>query len=141
MLHSHAAMRGNAMTTELTMLAWSVVLGLVQIVLATVLAVQDQGLPWAMSPRDNPGRPPTLTAARLGRVQHNFMETFPFFAAAVLIAHVANRHSSLTALGAHLYFWARLVYIPLYAMGVPMARTLVWTVSVVGIVLILLALA
>jgi uncharacterized MAPEG superfamily protein len=122
MLHSGSPQsKGEAMTTELTMLAWSVVLGLVQIVLATVLAVQDQGLPWAMSPRDNPGRPPTLTAAR--------------------IARVANRHSSLTALGAHLYFWARLAYIPLYAMGVPMARTLVWTVSVVGIVLILLALA
>ena len=55
------------MTTELTMLAWSVVLGLVQIVLATVLAVQDQGLPWAMSPRDNPGRPPTLLLWRLLR--------------------------------------------------------------------------
>ena len=128
------------MTTELTMLAWSTVLGLVQIVLATVFAVQDQGLPWAMSPRDSAGRPPSPTAARLERAQRNFMETFPFFAAAVLVAHLANRHSAMTALGAHLYFWARLVYVPLYAAGIPMARTIVWTVSVVGIVMILLAL-
>ncbi len=68
------------------------------------------------------------------------METFPFFAAAVLIAHLANRHSSMTVFGAHLYFWARVAYVPLYALGIPGARTLVWAASVLGIVLILLAL-
>ena len=70
----------------------------------------------------------------------NFMQTFPFFAAAVLTAHLANRHTWLTVLGAHLYFWARLAFIPLYAFGITGIRTLAFVVSVAGIALILLAL-
>jgi uncharacterized MAPEG superfamily protein len=42
--------------------------------------------------------------------------------------------------GAHLYFWARVVYLPLYALGVPLVRSLVWNVAFAGIVLLLLAL-
>ena len=36
-----------------------------------------------------------------------------------------------------LYFWARLVYVPLYAAGIPYVRSLVWVVSLLGIVLLL----
>ena len=47
----------------------------------------------------------------------NFLETFPFFAALVLIAHVINHHSALTIWGVHLYFWARLAYLIAAAIG------------------------
>jgi uncharacterized MAPEG superfamily protein len=50
-------------------------------------------------------------------------------------------HTTMTAVRAHLYLWARVAYIPLYAIGVPMARTIVWAASILGIVLILLAIA
>ena len=129
------------MSTELEILAWTIVIGLVQIVLAAVFAVRERGLPWAMSPRDDPGRPLGSSASRLQRVQANFMETFPFFAAAVLIADALDVHTTMTVVGAHLYLWARVLYIPIYALGIPMARTAVWAVSVLGIALILLALA
>ena len=69
----------------------------------------------------------------------NYMQTFPFFAAAVLIAHVAQRHSWLTVTGAHLFFWARLVYVPLYAAGTPVVRTVAFLVSLGCILLILVA--
>jgi len=39
-----------------------------------------------------------------------------------------------------LYFWARLIYLPLYAAGVPYVRSLVWLVSLLGIVMLLWAL-
>ena len=42
--------------------------------------------------------------------------------------------------GAHLFFWARLAYVPLYAAGIPVARTVAFAVATLGIVLILLAL-
>jgi uncharacterized MAPEG superfamily protein len=129
------------MSTELEVLAWTVVLGLVQVVLAAVFVVRERGLPWAMSARDDPGRPVGETASRLQRVQANFMETFPFFAAVVLIADAIDVHTTMTAVGAHLYLWARVAYIPLYAIGVPMARTIAWAASILGIVLILLAIA
>ena len=62
------------------------------------------------------------------------------FAVAVLLAFALQRHDSMTVLCAQLYFWARLIYVPVYAAGIPYLRTLVWTVSIVGIVLVLIAL-
>jgi uncharacterized MAPEG superfamily protein len=50
-----------------------------------------------------------------------------------LIAHVANRHNALTVAGAHLYFWSRVVYLPVYAAGTPYIRSGIWFVSVIGI--------
>jgi len=52
-----------------------------------------------------------------------------------------NKANANSALGAQLYFWARLVYIPVYASGIPFARTAVWTVSIIGLVMVLGALA
>jgi uncharacterized MAPEG superfamily protein len=53
---------------------------------------------------------------------------------------VAGQNGFLTLWGAALYFWARVVYVPLYALGVPYVRSLVWTVSFAGLVMILAAL-
>ncbi|MFW8695871.1 MAPEG family protein, partial [Mesorhizobium japonicum] len=58
----------------------------------------------------------------------------------VLIAHVAGAHGVLTAWGTALYFWARVVYVPLYALGVPYVRSLVWLVSLAGLVMVIAAL-
>ena len=51
----------------------------------------------------------------------------------MLIAHVANKESEITALGAQIYFWARVAYVPLYAWGVRHLRSLAWLVSIVGL--------
>ena len=128
------------MTTELCMLVWSVVLGLMQITRAASGSVAQRGLVWAVGARDGEARVLTGIAARLDRVRHNFLETFPLFAAAVLAAFALQRHDGMTILGAQLYFWARLVYLPVYAAGIPYLRTLIWAASVVGIVLVLVAL-
>jgi uncharacterized MAPEG superfamily protein len=82
----------------------------------------------------------TGVAGRLERALHNFVETFPLFAAAVLTAHVAATHGWMTEWGAQLYFWARVVYLALYAAGIFLLRSLVWNVATLGIVLILLSL-
>ncbi len=127
------------MTTELCMLAWSVVLGLVQIALAATCSVGQRGLGWAASARDDAKPPLAGIGGRLDRARANFLETFPLFAAAVLAAHLLQQHDGMTVLGTQLYFWARLAYVPVYAAGIPYLRTLVWAVSVVGIVLVVLA--
>ena len=46
----------------------------------------------------------------------------------------------MTEWGAQLYFWARVLYVPLYAVGLPLVRSLVWNVATLGIILLLLAL-
>ena len=127
------------MTIELSLLAWAVVLGLVHAVGTGQFTTLQHGMSYGLSPRDEK-KPLTGVGARVERAFANYMQTFPFFAAAVLIAHVAGRHSWLTVLGAQLYFWARLVYVPLYAFGIPVARTVAFLVALVGIVMLLVAL-
>ena len=80
------------MTIELKMLALSVVLGVVQIVIASHAASVQRGYRWAAGPRDEVPLPLTGVAGRLARALRNFLETFALFAAAVLLAHSASRH-------------------------------------------------
>ena len=61
------------------------------------------------------------------------------FIGAVLIAHVIGVQDPLTLWGAALYFWARVVYVPLYAFGVPYLRTVVFLVSLVGLLMVIAA--
>jgi uncharacterized MAPEG superfamily protein len=128
------------MTAELVLLAASIVLGFVHIVLASHAASWQRGYRWTAGPRDVEVPPLQGAAGRLARASQNFLETFPLFAAAILAAHVAGREGALTHWGAQLYVWARLAYLPLYAFGVPLVRSLAWNVAALGIFLILAAL-
>src|SRR5215510_15132768 len=128
------------MTLELELLAFSVGLGFVHIVAASHAASLQRGYRWSASSRDEPVEPLHGVAGRLDRALKNYLETFPLFAALVLAAQAANRHNALTEWGAQLYFWGRVAYLPLYAAGIPLARSLVWNVAAVGILLSLVAL-
>ncbi len=128
------------MTIELTLLAWTIVLALIYIFSFDVARTGQYGLKWNTGARDADMPPLSPMAQRLGRAQANLFETLPLFAAAVLVAHVAGIHSGRTVLGAQLYFWARVIYLPLYAFGVPQVRSLVWLVSLAGLLLIVIAL-
>lgn len=128
------------MGIEIQMLVWSIVLGLVHLFAASTAVTGERGLKWNASARDDASPPVRPLTGRLQRAQANFMETFPFFAAAVLAVVLTQRQDGLTALAAQLYFWARVVYLPLYAAGVPYIRSLVWLASLIGIVLLVWAL-
>ncbi|HEX5661250.1 MAG TPA: MAPEG family protein [Polyangiales bacterium] len=127
------------MTTELTLLCWTVVLALVQVGLAGTLRTRETGTGYNLSPRDSPGPPVGTVTARLQRAQSNLYETLPLFVAAVLTAHVAGREGALTLWGSILYLAGRVIYVPLYAFGIPGIRTLVWLVAAAGLLLVLLA--
>ena len=129
----------SAMTPALTALGWTLVLALVQIFLPSTLRTQEVGLPFNAGPRDEEGPPPGKVTGRLKRAQANLFETLPLFAAAVLIAFVAGRESKLVDGAAWTYLGARIVYVPLYALGVPYLRTLVFLVSAVALVVIFYA--
>lgn len=128
------------MTVEVQMLAWSIALGLLHVLLGATLMTQQRGLRWNASARDGEAKPLTGVAARVDRALKNFLETFPLFAAAALAVVLTERGSADTALGAQLYFWARLAYVPIYAAGVPYLRTVVWAVSIWGLLQLLWAL-
>lgn len=73
-----------------------------------------------------------IVAARAARANWNFLETFPFFAALVLALMLAQKNTHHTELGTELYFWARVAYLPIYMLGIPYLRTLVWVPLVIG---------
>ena len=127
------------MTTELTLLALSAGLGFVHIVAASHSASLQRGYRWSASARDEPVEPLRGVAGRLDRALKNFFETFPLFAAAVLLDNAVDRHNALTEWGTQLYFWGRVAYLPLYAAGIPLVRSLVWNVAAFGIMLCLVA--
>ena len=128
------------MGIELQMLVWSIALALVLLVLAVLASISQRGIPWALGPRD--GTPALLSglAGRLDRSFRNMIETFPLFAAAVLAVVATSHTSENTALGAQLYFWGRVAYVPGYLLGIPFVRTAIWGVSMAGVVLVMAAL-
>lgn len=127
-------------TPELTMLAATLVLAFVLIFLPAAGRTMANGLNWNAGPRDGVPARPGLITQRLERAQANMWETLPLFIGAVLIAHVAGEDGPLTFWGTQAFFWARLVYIPLYAFGVPFVRSLVWLIAMGGLVAIFVAL-
>ena len=124
---------GNFGSVEMQMLWLSVYLGIAQLVLAVLFSLGARGLPWGAGNRDEAAPPMGKTGARVERAFRNFLETFAFFAAAVLMANAMGKHSATSALGAEIYFWCRLAYLPVYAAGTPFVRTALWLASLVGI--------
>ena len=111
-----------------------------QIVAASHAASFQRGYRWTSGPRDEPTPPLRVVAGRLDRALRNFLETFPLFVAVVLAAHVSETHNALTEWGSRLYLWGRVAYVPLYAAGVPLVRSLVWNVATFDIMLFVVAL-
>jgi uncharacterized MAPEG superfamily protein len=126
------------MAPELQLLAVAVIIGLVQMLWAAGAARRQQDLKWAAGPRDEP-MPLHGVAGRLDRAFWNFMQTFPFFAAALIAAYLGGKLGGLTLWGSGLYVAARAVYPPLYASGAPIIRTVAWMASMAGLFMVLAA--
>lgn len=129
------------MSVELTVLALGCLLAFVHIFAAVNAKTRQYGRDWNMGARDENMPPLNPLAGRLDRARGNFLETFPVVVAAILIVTVADRANGVSAIGAVTWLAARIVYLPLYAAGIPKIRTLVYTVSVIGIAMILSPLA
>ncbi len=84
--------------------------------------------------------PVTGLVGRAQRAHSNMLENIVLFAALVLVAQISGRANEMTALGAQIFFWARLAYAVIYLVGIPWIRTGAWFVSMVGLVLIFLQL-
>ena len=128
------------MTTDLWMLVLSAVLCLV-LPLPYLMArgMTPGGVAWGLGNREEDFRFPAW-AGRAERAHRNLVENLAPFAILVLVAHVTGRANATTALGATLFFWSRLLHAVIYLAGIPYLRTAVFSVSIVGDVLILLQL-
>lgn len=74
-------------------------------------------------------RPKAQWAERLMRAHSNAVENLVVFAPLVLVAHVLNLHTDITASACIIYFYARLAHVLLYTFRVPLLRTLAFAVG------------
>jgi uncharacterized MAPEG superfamily protein len=118
---------------ELTILALGALLLQVHIFAAAQAKTKQYGAQWNMGARDEALAPLGPVAGRLVRAQANFQETFPIAIVALAGVVLAGRTSQWTAIGGWVWLGARIVYLPLYGLGVPKVRTLVFLVSLVGL--------
>src|SRR5881275_821283 len=125
------------MPVELKILALGALLLFIHIFTATRFKTAQYGRKWNVSARDEALAPANPVTGWLIRAQANFEETFPIAIVALLGVVIAGRTSEWTAVGGWIWLGARLVYVPLYWAGVPVVRTIVWTVSMVGLALVI----
>ena len=123
------------MKLEYIMLGATLALALVNILWAGNARTRQYGTDWNMGARDEDMPPLNPLAGRLLRAQANLYETLPLFIAAVLGAALLDRLGWKTEVGASLYAVGRMIYLPLYAAGIPKIRTMVFSVSLAGLTL------
>jgi uncharacterized MAPEG superfamily protein len=121
------------MHVEITILALAALLLLVHIFAAGNAKTKQYGTRWNTGARDEELPPLAPLAGRLVRAQLNYQETLPIAVIALFGVVLAGRTSDMTALGGWLWLAARAVYLPLYAFGVPVVRSVVFLVSLVGL--------
>jgi uncharacterized MAPEG superfamily protein len=128
------------MSADLHYLAASTALTIVMLLGASLIRVRGwtlEGTLLAMQNRDNLPEPTPLSA-RADRAARNMLEGMVCFVAALLVARLGGGDSSGIAQGAAVFFWARVAYWPVYLVGIPCLRTLIWGISIWGIATLLL---
>ena len=123
---------------ELICLELSVLLFIAHVVCQSLLAQGEFGPAFLFSPRDvePPAKGPV--AGRATRALNNFVENYGAFVAMDL-ALVATGHTG--GWGAAVWIVARIVYLPLYLSGIVVVRTAVWSISIIGLLMMLARLA
>jgi len=71
-------------------------------------------------------------ALRAKRAHSNAVENLVVFASLITVAQLAGISTPTTAFAAALYFWARLGHYLALTLGIPYARTLIWTAGFVA---------
>ena len=127
------------MSLDLKYLLFSVLLTFVQVLIAAAAASQHVGLTTLAGNREGMAEL-TGFSGRARRAHLNMVENMVLFTVLVLVAAVSQKANAMTAMGALIFFWARLIYAVIYLLGIPWLRTLAWFVSVIGMVIIALQL-
>jgi uncharacterized MAPEG superfamily protein len=121
------------MPIEMKYLLYTVALAALQVALAGAGNVLGAGLPAAAGNRANMPEPAGW-AGRAGRAHRNLLESLVLFVALVVVGQATGKFNAMTALASEIFFWGRVAYAPIYILGIPWLRTLVWGVSIAGLV-------
>ncbi|MEP3279647.1 MAG: MAPEG family protein [Stappiaceae bacterium] len=122
------------MIFEYWMLFGAAVLGVVHISASSFTFKTQIGNAYTVSARDIAVSRAGV-AGRCERAQANFQETFPIFVALVFLLDGTGTMGDLSRWGSGAYLVGRVIYLPLYAAGVPWIRTFAWYFATLGLVL------
>ena len=135
-------MEAAAASTEIWVLGWSAALLIAHIVVqALSLDLSgDLSIKYLLSSRDEGQVSKGVVAGRLIRSLNNMLETYPAFIGLALALAATGKTGDLGAVGAVMWIVARIAYTILYVAGVPVLRSIVWFVSIAGLVLMIVRL-
>lgn len=127
------------MTRELFWLTLTVALTGLLWIPYTLDRIMVRGMAGAMANPSRKDKPQSDWAQRLYFAHTNAVENLVVFAALVLVLDAVNRSTEATAIACAVYFWARLAHAIVYTMGVPVLRTLAFTVGFAAQVVLFVA--
>jgi uncharacterized MAPEG superfamily protein len=121
---------GTVMSIEIAAAIAVIALGQIQVALQAIEYRRVHGVAYANTAQDSPSpRPDSILLGRLTRALRNLHETLPFFLGIVFALAILDVSTPTTRIAALVFVGARIVYLPLYAIGAPYLRGLVWTIS------------
>lgn len=123
------------MTFELWVLLAAALLGLLHMTAASFTFKAQVGNAYTVGARDENVQPAAM-AGRMQRAQQNFLETFGIFTTCVVLVHLTGAYGGLSYWGCVLYLGGRVLFLPLYALGIRWIRTFSWNVATLGLVLV-----
>jgi uncharacterized MAPEG superfamily protein len=123
--------------SELTCLELSVLLWVAHILTQAIAARGEFGDAYLFSPRDVQPAAKGLACGRATRALGNYVENYGPFIAMALALIATGQGGGTGALGATIWIIARIVYLPIYLMGVVYVRTALWAISVIGLLMML----
>jgi len=126
------------MPVELKVLAYAALLQFVQFVLMAVPVNRQLGTAYTGGNRDEQ-KQPTGMAGRLTRAMDNHFEALILFTIAVVVVVLGEASTPVTVAAAWTYLGARILYVPAYASGVFLVRSLIWTVGFVATLVMLVS--
>ena len=132
-------MTPGLLTPELFWLTCTVILTGVLWIPYIINRSQIRGLSGAMANPTRDAKPHAPWANRLMFAHDNAVENLVIFAPLVLILNEIDYSTKWTVYASAVYFWARVAHLIVYTLGIPVFRTLAWTVGFFAQVVLVLA--
>ena len=121
------------MSTDLKYLALTAILTASLWIPYVVAQVKTNGPLQPENYIDPTPRPLPDWGKRANRTYVNAVETFAPFAALVIVAHLAGKANAMTAFWATCYFWLRLAHAAVFLLGLPLVRTILFTLGYIAV--------
>jgi len=121
----------NELSSEIYWLTWSVVLTAAMVIPYAIYRTNKLGGILQVFKTPLPGDSPfnEAWAHRAYRAHMNAFEGLALFAPLTIAVHVSGSSNEITVLACAVYFWARLIYAPLYYFNVPYVKTSAWSIG------------